>query len=308
MIKDLINVFRPIRWYRNGFMVLGTILALKIIGIHPLQFFTPQFLYPFFISFISICLISSGNYGINEVLDAETDKHHPVKKNRAVASGRVSKKIVIAISLILYLLGFIMAASLNNYMLFFSVGLLFISGILYNIKPFRLKDRPYLDFTFEALNNPIRLLIGWYAIAAPIHIVPTSFILGYWFLGIFLMAAKRFGEIRFIKDEIKAANYRKSLHYYTEEKILFAMIGSLVAFSFMLGSLCMKYSVDLILILPLIIIWSIWFFHLAYQENSIVKDPERVFEEKPFAFFSLITAIIFIYLLFSGNQLFSWIK
>ena len=68
------------------------------------------------------------------------------------------------------------------------------------------------------------------------------------------------------------------------------------------------YSVDLVLILPLIIIWSVWFFHLAYKENSIVKDPERVFEEMPFAIFSLLTLAIFIYLLFSGNHLLSWLK
>ena len=235
MIKDLINVFRPIRWYRNVFMVLGTILAVNILNITPSAFFTGQYIYPFFVSFIGICLISSGNYGINEVLDAETDSHHPVKKNRAIPSGRVPKNIVIIISLALYLIGLGMTFLLNNLMLSVSAGLLFISGILYNIKPFRFKDRPYLDFCFEALNNPIRLLIGWYAVTT--HIVPASFILGYWFLGIFLMAAKRFGEMRFIKDETTASNYRRSLHYYTEEKILFAMIGSLVAFSFMLGSL-----------------------------------------------------------------------
>src|SRR6185295_12856624 len=39
---------------------------------------------------ISICLVASSNYVINEVLDAPSDLSHPVKRNRPVPSGRVS--------------------------------------------------------------------------------------------------------------------------------------------------------------------------------------------------------------------------
>ena len=49
------------------------------------------------------------------------------------------------------------------------LGLLWIMGCLYNIPPFRTKDRPWLDVLSEAVNNPLRLLIGWY-------MVPTGLI------------------------------------------------------------------------------------------------------------------------------------
>jgi decaprenyl-phosphate phosphoribosyltransferase len=308
MLKNLLDVFRPLRWYRNVSMVLGSLLALRLLGSPISDLFTPNHLQSFIISFIGICLVASGNYGINEILDSETDRHHPKKKERAIPSGRISAQLVAVISVFLYAAGIILVASLGNYMLTLSVVLLLISGILYNVKPFRFKDKPYLDFSFEALNNPIRLMVGWYAITPANQIVPASFVLGFWFLGIFLMASKRFGEIRFIKDPEAAHRYRNSLRYYTQERVLFAMIGALVCFSFMLGALCMKYSVDLILFLPFVAIWVIWFFHLAHQENSIVKDPERVFEQKPFFFYSLATSAVFLYLFYSGNQILGWVK
>lgn len=287
-------------------MIVAVPLAIRILGINFKEIFSFSFLYPIIISFISLCLIASGNYGINEIVDAETDKYHPEKKKRSIPSGKVSIKLVIALSIFFYLTGFLSILSLNNYMLTFSLFMLFISGILYNIKPFRFKDVPYLDFTFEALNNPIRLMVGWYSVAKPEHLVPASFILGFWFLGIFLMAAKRFGEIRFIKDLKSAIQYRKSFKYYKEEHLLFSMIAALVSFSYMIGALSFKYSVDLLMILPFIVIWVVWFFHLAYQKNTVVKDPERIFEKKSFIIFSLFTLFLFAYLFFSGNQFFGW--
>ncbi len=86
--------------------------------------------------------------------------------------------------------------------------------------------------------------------------------------------------------------------------MLVMMIAAAMFFTFMLGALSFKYSVDVVVALPFMALWMVWFFHLAYQQNTIVKDPERIFEIKPFLFFSILTLLIFIYLYFSGNQLF----
>lgn len=307
MIRNLLDVFRPLRWYRNLSMLLGTLLAIKVAGIPSSELFNASHTTSFFISLVGLCLVASGNYGINEILDAQTDRHHPQKKNRAIPSGRISARLVFVISMVLYVTGLSMVAFLNNPMLTFSATLLAVSGFLYNVKPFRFKDRPFLDFSFEALNNPIRLMVGWYAITPTSIPIPASYVLGFWLLGCFLMSAKRFGEIRFIDNKEMAGNYRNSLRYYTESNLLFSMIVSLVGFSFLLGFLCMKYSVDAVLILPFVMVWSVWFFHLAYQENSIVKDPERLFEKKGFLSFSAVSLLAFFYLFYTGNHFLGWI-
>ncbi len=306
MLKSLIDVFRPLRWYRNVFMLAAVMLAIKILNVPMRSVFSFSFVYPVVSSFVALCFVASANYGINEVCDVETDTYHPEKKSRSIPSGKVSPALIITLSVLLYMIGFLLIATLQNAMLSLSLALLLISGVLYNIKPFRLKDKPYVDFIFEAINNPIRLMIGWYSVAKPSHLVPASLVFGFWFFGMFLMAAKRFGEFRFLKENERAAKYRKSFQYYTEEHLLFSMIAAAVCFSFLLGALSFKYSVDVMVILPFLVIWIVWFFHLACQKNTIVKDPERVFEKKIFVAFSLLTFCLFMYLFFSGNQLFAW--
>jgi 4-hydroxybenzoate polyprenyltransferase len=299
--KLIINVFRPLRWYRNLFMLLGSLIAIKL---NNLSFLGP--LLSIIIVFLAICLVASGNYGINEAVDADSDAYHPDKKNRAIPSGEIGKFSIIVISIILYILGFVVIFTLHNKILCFSLFLLFVSGMFYNIPPFRLKDVFYVDFIFEALNNPIRLLVGWYAVTSVI--VPASLLFAFWFFGIFLMAAKRFAEIRSIDDLEKAGLYRKSLKYYTEEKLLFAMIGSVSAFMFMLGVLAIKHQINLVIMLPLLIIFIIWFFKLAYEKDSIVKDPEKIFKKKAFLWYSTIITIICIFLFYYPLGIFDFLK
>ena len=301
MIKDLISIFRPIRWYQNSLVIIGGVFSLEFFGLKMLDHWQ-HILY----AFIAICFISSGNYGINEVLDAEQDKHHPQKKTRAIPAGRVKKSTALLGTIILYVVGFSIIYNTGNIQATLIMGLFFVGAILYNVEPFRFKDRPYLDFIFEAINSPLRFLLGWYAVTTIIF--PSSFVLALWFLGIFLMAAKRFGDMRLIKDKKELEGYRKSQKYYTEEKLLFSMIASLAIFYYMLGALCMKYSIDLVVTLPFIVIWTVWFFHLAYEENTIVKDPERIFEKKYFLLFSLVTLGVFLFLFVTESHFLNFLK
>jgi decaprenyl-phosphate phosphoribosyltransferase len=308
LLSNLLDVFRPKRWYRNLSMVLGVIIAVKLLPIHASALFTHHHVGTFILAFIALCFVASGNYGINEVLDAKSDAHHPQKKFRAIPSGKVSPRLVIILSVIFYVLGLVIVSFSHNIALVISVGLLLISGIVYNVPPIRLKDKAYVDFTSEALNNPIRFLVGWYAVANSSQIFPTSFLLAYWFAGVFLMAAKRFGEIRLINNKKKAAAYRPSLLHYDQEHLIMAMIGAVAASYFMFGVLCFKYSVDLVIILPFAVGWIIWFFKLAFEENTVVKDPERIFEKKGFLLYSLVIGLLFTYFFYTGNHFLNWVK
>jgi decaprenyl-phosphate phosphoribosyltransferase len=301
MLKDIISVFRPKRWFQNLITIIGGILPIQLMQLSYSVHWRSILL-----CFIASCVVSSANYGINEVLDAEQDKHHPQKKNRAIASGRLTKPFVIFGSVILYIIGLIIVYDYINIATTIVLCLFILTAVLYNVKPFRFKDVPYLDFTFEALNSPLRILLGWYSVTE--HIFPASLILAVWFLGVFLMAAKRFGDLRLIEDKNALNNYRRSQKYYTEKKLLFAMIGSLSIFYYMLGALCMKYSIDLIITLPFIIVWTIWFFHLAHEENTIVKDPERIFENIPFVSFSALTFGVFVYLFMTKSHVLNFLK
>lgn len=297
MIKELLGVFRPSRWYRNSFMLLGSILA---IGITTHSF--GDSISSIIIVFIALSLMTSANYGINEILDIETDRMHPQKKHRALVTGKVKIKTVLTISIILYALSIAIILTLGKTALTISLLLMLLSGIMYNVPPIRVKDIPYLDFLFEALNNPIRLLVGWFAVVES-TMIPSSFVLSFYAIGVFLMASKRFGELRlFNNDNDKASSYRKSLSFYSEKDLLFVMIAAISAFSFLFGVLALKYNVDFVILLPMFIGWIIWYFQIAYEDNSIVKDPERIYEKKWFLAYSMILLSLFIFLLLKGKS------
>lgn len=293
-------IFRLNRWYQNGLMLVGTLLAVRLLGVN-----LGDHLREIMVSFIALCLLASGNYGVNEVFDANSDRFHPLKRLRAVAAGKTNRTLVILLSLLLYALGLGLIFPLNNSALSLSLGFLILSGYLYNVPPFRLKDVTYLDFAFEAINNPIRLLIGWYGVAKPNELVPSSFLVAFWCMGIFLMAAKRFGEIRFLKGKgnLALTLYRPSLRSYNEQKLLLVMVAAISAFNYMFGALSMKYNIDLIIMLPLITLWVVWFLKLAYEENTVVKDPERIFEKRSYVVFTFVILIVLGYLFFSDRNL-----
>ncbi|MCK5214119.1 MAG: hypothetical protein KAR05_02045 [Candidatus Omnitrophica bacterium] len=76
-------------------------------------------------------------------------------------------------------------------------------GILYNVKPFRTKEKPYVDVLSESLNNPTRLMMGWFMVVDG-PLTPLSALIAYWMGGAFLMGVKRFAEYRFINDSKQA--------------------------------------------------------------------------------------------------------
>ena len=60
-------------------------------------------------------------------------------------------------------------------------------GTFYNMPPIRTKELPYIDVLTESINNPIRLLLGWFALVDN-RIPPASLLIAYWALGAFFMA------------------------------------------------------------------------------------------------------------------------
>lgn len=212
--KPYIKIARPDHWFKNVFMLPGVVFAiydsptLLSWGIFP----------SLFLGLLATCLVASSNYTINEILDAPMDALHPVKKNRPIPSGQVNLKIAYLEWVLLGMTGIAIGWHLN---LFFFLSLLFllIMGFLYNVPPIRLKDLPYLDVLSESVNNPIRLLLGWFIINK-LYPPTLSLIMAYWMIGAFFMTVKRYAEYRRIGDPAIAEKYRKSFSYYNEYRLI----------------------------------------------------------------------------------------
>jgi len=291
-MNPYIAIARVDHWFKNIFVLPGTILAAIFFNLS-----IGEVLIPTLIALLSTSLIASSNYVINEFLDAEFDQHHPVKKNRPTVLGEIKGIYVVAEYILLVTAGLTLASTLTREFFGFAVILL-IMGILYNVKPFRTKDRVYLDVLSESINNPLRLLLGWSAIVTG-SLPPSSILLAYWMGGAFLMDVKRYAEYRFISDPSLASLYRKSFRFYTEEKLLIAAFFYALSSSFFLGIFLIKYRIEFLLSFPLFALLFSWYLAIGMKPHSPTQNPENLYKETNFVAYVVllglaVTALFFI--------------
>lgn len=291
-MKNYIKIARPDHWIKNMFILPGIAMGVIIFGVDSLGLH----LFNIVIGTMATCFIASANYVINEWLDAEYDQFHPVKKNRPVVVADLQFKYVMLEYVLLIVAGLGLSLLIN--MSFFWVEvLLLIMGLLYNIKPIRTKDIPYVDVLSESFNNVIRLLLGWFMITDS-HLPPVSVMLAYWLCGAYLMNMKRYSEYRMINDPELAGKYRKSFKYYTERRLLAISIFYGMAATVALALFIVAYRMEYIVALPFVIALFVYYFMLSYKEDSVVQKPEKLYKEKGLFVLILVICIILVLLTF----------
>ncbi|MDP2897971.1 MAG: UbiA family prenyltransferase [bacterium] len=288
MIRDYISMARPDHWFKNVFMLPGVILAWQEC---PPQHPTGA-LAVILLGVAAACLVCSSNYTINELVDAPEDRKHPQKKHRAAASGRVGRGWGYFQWALLGAAGLALSWIVGLRFLLTEVALL-VMGLTYNVPPVRLKERPYVDVLSESVNNPLRLLLGWYAVRCPL-VPPVSLLLSYWMLGCFFMAIKRFAEMKYINNKEIAAAYRKSFAYYTPERLLISIIFYATAFGLFGGIFLIRYRIELIMGVPVLAGFMAMYMRVGFQPNSPVQYPEKLYKQKGLVAYTLLTAVILI--------------
>jgi decaprenyl-phosphate phosphoribosyltransferase len=298
-MKAYIKIARFDHWFKNIFVIPGFVFALALI---PQQNILNTYLWiKLLTGLIAIGFIASANYTINEYLDSDFDKYHPVKKNRPGVKGQLSFGLVILQYILFALFGLIISYFINIYFLYYNSALLGM-GIIYNVKPIRSKDIVFLDVLSESINNPIRMLLGW-SIVTSTYFPPSSILVSYWFGGAFLMAIKRYSEYRSIEDKYQAGKYRKSFKYYNENNLLISSFFYALNSVFFLGIFLIKYRIEYVLAFPLISGLFSFYLFLGMLDKSIVQTPEKLFKSKPFLAYVILFVVIMILLLFYDMEL-----
>lgn len=290
-MKKYIAMARPNHWVKNIFILPGFIAA---------QMIQPNWSFETFSNLVfavlSTCLVASANYVLNEWLDAESDAHHPLKKNRPAVSGSVSLRNTVFFYIALSTVGIVLAGIVSLLLVLVQL-LLLVMGWLYNVPPIRMKDKPYFDVLSESINNPIRLSIGWVCVnhsSSP----PLSILLGYWMGGAFLMNVKRHAELRTLQDKETARLYRKSFGYYTEQKLVSASLFYAMVSFFFVGVFAIKYRIEYILSTPALAYLYVKYFNIGFMENSVAQRPEALYRQRDLIGVLLILVIQFFILSF----------
>lgn len=300
VMRNYIRIARPDHWVKNIFMLPGVIFAAIMTG-SPLLSHLPSLA----VGFASLCLIASANYVINEYLDREFDKFHPKKKDRPSVSGQIKGVWVVVEYVLLAGCGLLLGAFVSMPFLA-TAAVLLVMGVLYNIRPFRTKDRVYVDVLSESVNNPLRLLMGWFVVTS-IYLPPVSLLMAYWFGGSFLMAVKRFSEYRFINDPVRAGLYRQSFRRYTEQSLLISVFIYAMLSMFFLVTFLIKYRMEYLIVIPFIITLFAWYLRIGYKKNSAAQHPEQLFRERRLLTFAAFTLILFILLLYVEIPAIDWL-
>ncbi|MFL6278024.1 MAG: UbiA prenyltransferase family protein [Blastocatellia bacterium] len=292
LLRAHLRIARVDHWIKNVLVLPGIVVAMSIDH-SVLNAALPRRVV---IGLLAVCLVTSSNYVLNEILDAPFDRAHPIKRLRPVPSGHVNMPLAYIEWVALLLAGVGLSLLISTPFLLTMLAL-WVMGCIYNIAPVRSKDLPYVDVLSEAINNPLRMLAGWYLTTTPL-LPPASLLASYWMIGCYFMAIKRFAEYRDFNDSLQSASYRKSFAHYNEQKLLVSITfyGSCAMLFF--GAFIMRYRLEFILAFPLIALLMAMYLSLAFKEQSAVQHPEALYREPKLMATIIACTVLMLILLF----------
>ena len=157
---------------------------------------------------------SSAVYFVNDVVDAERDRRHTVKRSRPVASGRLPGSHALALAALVTVASLAAGPMIGEPRLSAVIALYLTLSALYTVT---LKHIPVIELAFVASGFVLRALGG--AIAT--HVPPSAWFLLVCSLGALMVAtAKRFTELTMLKAA--AARHRPVMRWYSRRALRFS--------------------------------------------------------------------------------------
>ena len=271
------KLIRPYQWYKN----LIIFLPLFFVG----GFFGPDLL-PVITGFVALCLVSSANYVLNDLIDIKRDRSHPEKKSRPLAAKKVTIAEAILLSLILLVVSLFLSFPLG-FLFFLSVVFLFLFTLLYS---FFLKHEPIADVVSIAINFVVRAISGALIIQV---VVSPWLVLCPFFLALVLVVGKREAEVRFMKK--KATQYKEVLKYYTAELIHSMMMVSITALVMSYALYSFSRTPLMLVTVPFAVYGIFRYYYLVQIGSPIARHPERIIKDwRSVITFIILAALVYV--------------
>ena len=212
-IRESVRLIRPKHCVKNGFVFLPMIFALHFSDI--------QTWLSTGIAFISFSLVASSVYILNDIIDIEDDRRHPVKRARPLAAGTVTVLQAKWLLVILLGLGLSLASSVNFWLTTLETGY-FLLNMGYSLV---FKHHAILDVSILSTGFVIRLFAGSLSgdIALSMWMVLMTFL-----LALFLAFTKRRDDV-LVSAEL-GTEVRRAVSGYTVEMLngFIIMLGTIV--------------------------------------------------------------------------------
>lgn len=178
--RQLLRAMRPRQWTKNVLVFMAP-AAAGVLGDGFVALRTS-------LAFVAFCLVASGTYLVNDVVDAATDVHHPVKRLRPVASGALRPRVALGASGVLVGTGTLIALLVGPFELALVLACYTGLSIAYSL---RLKREPVIELASVATCFVLRAVAG----GVVAHVQLTNWFLVFTSFGaLFVVVGKRCAE------------------------------------------------------------------------------------------------------------------
>jgi 4-hydroxybenzoate polyprenyltransferase len=187
-LRDIIRLIRVKQWIKNFFVLFPLVFSVG--------FFNPDLILKSVWAALAFCLASSFGYILNDVIDRERDRRHPLKKLRPVASGAVSVRAAVLTACLLLVLA-LAGALAAGWVAAVAVAAYVVLSLAYSLW---FKHVVLVDVMAIALGFALRVLAGALAIGV---VLSNWFILATLFLSIFMGLGKRRHDLMYVPGRAK---------------------------------------------------------------------------------------------------------
>jgi len=263
VIKSLVLAMRPQQWPKNLMLFMALVFSHK--------FFDSPLLGRTTLAFFLFCGIAGSAYLINDLFDLNQDKNHPIKKNRPLASGRLSVRFAILFSTALAALSLGLA-----FFLYLKFGLIVLGYFLLILTySAGLKHVVILDVLVVSAGFGLRVLAG--ALLIDVSISRWLLICAM-FLALFLVLCKRRSELNLLQTD--SPSHRKILAEYNpkflDQMVSIATALSIMSYTFYTTSPNDSSNSNLIITLPFMVYGIFRYLYLVYKKQ-MGGNPELIF-------------------------------
>lgn len=278
-IKSVLRLLRVHHWTKNAFVFSGLLLSFNVLTINMLQVSLVQFLL--------FCGISSSVYILNDIVDINKDRLHPVKKFRPLPAGDI--KVIHALLIFILLCPCIL---ISSFLVSSSFGVIILIYFLLNLSySFKLKEYVIIDVLIISIGFVLRALSGVLAIGGEI---PIWFLLSVAFLTLFMGFNKRKKELLAVPTQSQPT--RKILSEYSIELIdeMIPMLTSCTIVAYSCFAIFETNSSYMITTLPLAIYGILRYQYLLNKTDQGERPEKILLTDKPIRLAILLWILTFI--------------
>ncbi len=270
-LRGLLRTMRPKQWTKNGFVLVGLIFDGKLLD--------PSLVLAAAVAFVAFCLVSSSVYLLNDLVDIESDRLHPRKRLRPLASGQLSPAVAKVAFVLLAALSLLGAGLFDS-----QIGLTVAAYLILNAAyTFYLKRLVIIDVLMIAVFFLLRVVAGLTAV----HVSAFSpwLYICVSLLAFFVGFGKRRHEILLLKDS--ASGHRSSLDKYNlpflDQIIGLVTVSGLISYTLYSfeAETALAGPAQMMLTVPLIVFVVFRYLYLIHVEQRGGAPEDLLFSDRP---------------------------